>query len=75
MSQFELNVLPTSINPHFLLKFLDKYCNPVVNKNEVEQLSIATQIIVTDVNLCASNDGLTKLSDLFKTDNNRNEER
>ena len=75
MSQVELNVLPTSINPHFLLKFFDKYRNPVVNKTEVEQLPIATQIMVTDVDLCVSNDGVTKLSDLCKTENNRNEER
>ena len=27
MSQVKLNVLPTSINPHFLLKLFDKYHN------------------------------------------------
>ena len=75
MSQVELNVLPTSINPYLLLKFFDKYHNPTVNKKEVGQLQVATQIMVTDIDLYDSNDWITKLSDLCKTDKNKNEER
>ena len=75
MSQTEYNILSSQVNPHFLLKFFDKYLNPIVNQTEIDELPIATQFMVTDVDLCVTNDVLSKLSDLCPTDNNLNEEK
>ena len=76
MSQTELNTLPVTVNPNFLLKFFDKYENPITNKNEVESLKVSTEIVVTDVKLCVSNNDLAKLSTLCKSTNgDENEER
>ena len=76
MKQTELNSLPVTVTPYFLLYFFDKYYNPIVDKKEVEELEISTEIIVTDVKLCISNNELTKLSTLCKTQNgDENEER
>ena len=76
MSQTELNTLPVTIPPNFQLNFYDKYKNPITDKKEVEQLNVGTEIVVTDVKLCVSNDELHKLSKLCKSqDNDENEEK
>ena len=76
MSQTELNTLPVTVTPYFLLYFFDKYFNPIIDKKEVEELEIYTEIIVTDIKLCISNNNLNKLSTLCKTQNgDENEER
>ena len=76
MSKTELNSLPVTIKPNFLLNFFDQYYNPIVNKEEIDSLKVSTEIIVTDVKLCVSNNELSKLSSLCKSQNNdENEER
>ena len=76
LSKTELNTLPVTVTPNFLLNFFDKYENAIVNKTEVELLKVSTQIIVTDVKLCTTNKDLNKLSTLCKSQNNdENEER
>ena len=76
MSLSELNSLPVTVTPYFSIFFFDKYYNPIIDKKEVEELEIHTEIIITDVKLCVSNSELTKLSTLCKTQNgDENEER
>ena len=76
MSKTELNTLPVTVNPNFLINFFDKYENPINDKTEVEKLNVKTDIVVTDVKLCVSNNDLTKLSTLCKSTNgDENEER
>ena len=62
MSRTELNTLPVTILPNFELHFFDRFMNSINDKNEVEQLNVETEIVVTDVKLCVSNKELTKLS-------------
>ena len=76
MSKTELNTLPVTITPNFLLHFFDKYNNRITDEKEVAELEITTQIVITDVKLCVSNNALTKLSTLCKSQNNdENEQR
>ena len=76
MSKTQLNRLPVTIKPNFLLNFFDRFDNPIKDKDEVEALKVKTDIVVTDVKLCVTNNGLTKLSNLCKSTNgDENEKR
>ena len=62
MSRTELNTLPVTILPNFELHFFDRFMNSINDANEVKQLDVETEIVVTDVKLCVSNNELFKLS-------------
>ena len=76
MSRTELNALPVTILPNFELFFFDRFMNAIISESEVGQLPVETEIVVTDVKLCVTNNGLTKLSNVCKSkDNDENEEK
>ena len=76
MSRTELNTLPVTILPNFELFFFDRFMNAIISESEVGQLPVETEIVVTDVKLLVTNNGLTKLSNVSKSkDNDENEEK
>ncbi len=76
MSTTTLNTLPSSTTPKFELFFFDKYNNAITSKTDVSALTVTTEFVVTDVKLCVTNNGLTKLSTVCKSANNdENEEK
>ena len=76
MSRTELNSLPVTILPNFELFFFDRFMNAIISESEVSQLPVETEFVVTDVKLCVSNSGVTKLSTVCKTQgNDENEEK
>jgi hypothetical protein len=76
MSRTELNALPVTILPNFELFFFDRFMNAIISESEVGQLPVETEIVLTDVKLCVTNNGLTKLSNVCKSkDNDENEEK
>ena len=71
MSKTKVNELPVLLNtPNFELYFFDRFNNSITNKNEVAELKVTTSLVVTDVKLCVTNNDLTKLSNLCKSQNN-----
>ena len=70
MSRTAVNTIPVSTNPNFELYFFDRFMNSITNKTEVAELKVNTSLVVTDVKLCVSNNDLTKLSNLCKSQNN-----
>ena len=76
MSTTTHNTLPSSTTPKFELFFFDKYNNAITSKTDVSALTVTTDFVVSDVKLCVTNNGLTKLSTVCKSANNdENEEK
>ena len=75
LSRTELNSLPVTITPNFEIHFYDKYSNQIIDKNEIAKLTVTTEIVVTDVKLCVTNNEITKLSTVCKLENSNENER